>query len=136
MASPALTHNGSDTLLRRTLFGNVIFSLLSSLLLLLASAPVAAFLGVPQASGLFALLGVGILGFAAFVYWVQSRPALDTRFVWLIFVMDVLWVVASVVILVTNAFALSTEGRWAVLVIADIVAVFAVLEVIALRRLR
>ncbi len=136
MASPALTHNGSDTLLRRTLIANIIFCVLSTALLLLAAAPVATFLGVPEASGLLALLGVGILGFAAFVYWVQSRPALDTRFVWVIFVMDVLWVVASLVILVADAFALSTEGRWAVLIVADIVAVFAALEYIGLRRMR
>jgi Na+-driven multidrug efflux pump len=136
MASPALTYNGSDTLVRRTLLGNFTFSLLSGLLLLLASGEVASLFGVPQGGGIFSALGILILLFAPVVYWVQSRPALDTRLVWAIFALDVAWVVVSMVILLTNAFALSNEGRWAVLIVADIVAVFAVLEYIGLRRMR
>lgn len=125
----------NDTLLRNTLRGNSLFSATTGLLLLIGANAIAAFLGITEAATVLAIMGVGIFGFAAFVFFVAGRAIIDSRFGWLIFAMDVIWVVISVVILATDAFGLSTEGRWAVLIVADLVAVFAVLEYVGLRRM-
>jgi hypothetical protein len=122
-------------LLRNILRGNSIFSTATGLLLIVGAAGIAAFLGVPNAATVLLLMGVLILGFAALVFWGSNRENIDPRFGWLIFAMDVAWVVISIIILARDAFALTTEGRWAVLIVADIVAVFALLEYLGLRRL-
>jgi len=123
-------------LLRRTLRGNSIFSFISGLIFIVASAPIASFLGIADNSLIVAILGIVILGFAAVVWTIQAKPILDPQAGFAIFVLDVIWVTISLIILMTDAFSLSTEGRWAILIVADIVAVFAVLEFVGLRRLR
>lgn len=125
-----------DTLLQRTLMANTAFSLVSGLILLLASQWVATFLGVTNAAGLIAGTGLAILAFALFVGYTATRPMIERQAATSIFVLDVLWVAASAIVLITNAFSLTTEGRWAILIIADLVGVLAVLEFIGLRRMR
>jgi hypothetical protein len=123
-------------LLRQTLRGNSIFSIVSGLAITFGAAPIASFLGIADDSLIIAIIGIVILAFAALVWTIQAKTMIDRQAALTIFVMDVIWVVVSLVILVTNAFSLSTEGRWAILIVADIVAVFAVLEFVGLRRLR
>jgi hypothetical protein len=123
-------------LLRRTLRGNSIFSIISGLLFTFGAAPIASFLGIPDTSLIIAILGIVIVGFAAFLWMMTAKPVVNRQFGVIVFIMDVAWVVASLIILMTNTFSLSTEGRWAILIVADIVAVFAIFEFIGLRRLR
>jgi hypothetical protein len=49
--------------------------------------------------------------------------------------LDALWVSGSVIILFTDLVPLTTVGYWAVAIVADIVAVLAILQYIGLRRL-
>lgn len=123
-------------LLSRTLRGNSVFSIISGLALTFGAAPIASFMGIADASLIIAVIGVGILGFAAFLWTIIAKSLLDRRLAAAVFIMDVAWVVISLVVLVTDAFSLSTGGRWAVLIVADVVAVFAILEFVGMRRLR
>ncbi|MBZ0286472.1 MAG: hypothetical protein K8I30_02575 [Anaerolineae bacterium] len=134
-AQSTITRAPSANLLRNALRANGVFSTVSGIIFIVGAGQVASFVGVDGASNLFLVMGVLILGFAAILIQQSTRPALDTRLGWLVFALDVMWVVISWVILAADAFGLSTEGRWAVLILADIVAVFAVLEFIGLRRL-
>lgn len=122
-------------LLRRALRGNSIFSIVSGLLITFGAAPIASLMGIADASLILTIMGVGILGFAAFLWTMTAKPALNRKLAIAVFIMDAAWVIASLMILVMNAFSLSTEGRWTILIVADIVAVFAVLEFVGLRRL-
>lgn len=122
-------------LLRKALRGNSIFSIISGLAFTFGAAPIASFLGITDASLVIAIMGVGIVGFAAFLWTITTKPVLNRQIAVIVFIMDAVWVVASLIILVTDAFSLSTGGRWAILIVSDIVTVFAILEFVGLRRL-
>jgi hypothetical protein len=135
MTTSAIQSN--DRLLRNTLRGNGVFSTISGVSFMLASAQIAAFLGVsPDAAILIALIGVGLLGFAAILFRSTSRQMLDLTMSIAAIAGDVLWVLGSLVILIADPFGFSTAGRWATLIIADAVATFAILQFIGLRRVR
>ena len=124
-----------DAFLRRVLLGNIAFSVLSGAACLLGANALAAFMGIPQPAILMAL-GGALLLFALGVYLTASQRPLDRRKATAIFAADVAWVVGSLGVLALDLFGLTTEGRWLVLIIADVVLGFAVLEFFGLRRLR
>lgn len=135
--------NTQASLLRRVLYGNVIFSAVSSILFLLASASVAEFLGITNVSifGLLdgvrfiSFLGIGIALFGMDVLYVATRPMIDTRFAWIIAIADFIWVILSWILLATGVIPFSDMGNWAVLIVSDIVLVFALGEVVGIRRI-
>lgn len=130
------TANGSaDQLLRGVLQGNMFFSGLSGLLLAGAAAPLARWLGVPAIWPLL-LIGVGLLGFAWLLSQIARTYPLNLRQANGIFWLDVAWVVGSALLLVTGWVPLTTAGWWAVLLVADMVAIFAILEFVGIRRVR
>lgn len=124
-----------DGLLRLALRGNGLFSGLSGLLAIIAGGAVANFIGAGDAA-LFAFLGASLVLYALLLAYLASRETLDARLTWAAIGADVLWVLASVAILATDAFGLSTGGRWLVLILADVVAVFAVVQYVGLRRMQ
>src|SRR5262249_37751791 len=111
-----------------------IFSLLGGLVLLVDSGPIAASIGLPW-PWVLAVVGVGLFGYAALLFLAARRVPIDRRQALGFLVADVVWVVASVVIVLDGLAPLTTAGFWGVLIIADVVAVFAVLKYIGLRRL-
>ena len=125
------------SLLRNTLRANAVFSGISGAVFLLAAQPVTQLLGLaPGAEGVIALLGLVILGCVVLFIMNTIKPEVDWRFGLAALIIDALWVAGSMAILAFDLFGLSTAGRWAVLIVADIVLVFAILEYIGLRRLR
>lgn len=139
----AASTKDSSRLLRTALRGNGIFSGISGVLAVVASGPIAEFMGIDQptilgTSGSVFLLVTGLIliGYALMLYFKSSQEALDRSFAWTAVVMDVGWVVGSAIILVGQLLPLTTAGSWAVLIVADIVLVFAVAQVIGLRRMR
>lgn len=134
-AQSTLTPANPSNLLRNTLRANGVFSTLSGIVFILGAGQVASFLGVDSASSLILMTGIILLGYAAVLFQQSARPTLDTRVGWLAFTLDILWVAGSWIVLAADAFGLSAQGRWGVLIVADIVAVFAVLEYVGLRRL-
>lgn len=127
------THNPSS-LLRNTLLANACFSTLSGLLFTFDSKMVDEFLGLGQPMVILAL-GIGLLLFAAVLFWIGTRPQIDGKTARIIAWLDVAWVVGSVIILASGVPALSNGGWWAVAIVADIIAFFAILEFVGLRRL-
>jgi hypothetical protein len=130
---PAAAPVAPDQLLHRVLQANMVFSGLTGLLLVVDAAPLSQWLGVP-ATWLLVVLGIGLLGFAGLLYLTARQRPLDLRQANLIFWLDVAWVVGSALLLATGWAPLTSAGWWAVLVVADVVALFAILEFVGIRR--
>lgn len=131
----------SDRLLRRTLWGNAAFSVVSGAALAMFAAPFAAAAAHAPVSVLgldltivLELLGAGVVAFGALCAWVASRPELPQGLARLIFAADVAWVAGSVVVLALPA-SWTTAGIAGIVVLAVIVADLAILEYLGLRRL-
>lgn len=131
--SPSQTR---DRLLRVALEVDSGVSGLAGLGFLLFSSPIAAFLGVsPEAAGVIAAVGVGFLVWAAALMYTATRPQMNRGVVWSIIAGNAIYVLGSLLILIADPFAFSTEGRWATLIIADVVLLFGIGQYIGLRRL-
>lgn len=131
----------TDRLLRRTLWGNAAFSVVSGAVLVACAGPFAAWATHEplQVAGLdlalvFELLGLGVVLFGALCGWAASRPAVPRGPARLIFAADIAWVVASAAVLMLPA-AWTTIGIAGIAAVALVVADLAVLEYLGLRRL-
>ena len=121
----------NSTFLRNSLRGNAAFSILTGLASIFASRPIAEYMGINPPTILIAL-GVGLISFAAFVLYTATQSPIDKRSVIAIIVGDVLWVLGSVALLLTNIVPFTTAGKWEVGIIAGIVALFADLQLFGL----
>lgn len=131
----------SDRLLRRTLWGNAAFSVVSGATLAVLAGPFAraatdapvSVLGLDLAI-LFELLGVGVVAFGALCAWIASRPELPQGLARFIFAADLAWVAGSVLVLALPA-SWTTAGIAGIVVLALIVADLAILEYLGLRKM-
>jgi len=119
--------------LANVLKANAVFSTVSGLIFIFFASSVAHFIGLENPVFLIGI-GVTILFFSVYVYKVATMDTLNTKLVWVIIELDILWVVGSVILLLTNIVSLTTLGQWAIGLTAEIVAVFAILEYVGLRK--
>jgi hypothetical protein len=125
----------NDNLLRNALRGNSIFSAVSGILLLVDARLLADFMGI-ESTIPFIVIGVGLLLYAANIFLnTRSRPV-KKAFGWFAVIADIAWVVISAIVLLTDAFDLTSGGKWLVLIIADMVLVFAIVQYIGIRRMK
>jgi hypothetical protein len=131
----------SDRLLRRTLWGNAVFSAASGAGLAIFAGPLArAAAHAPvEVAGLdlaivLELLGLGVIAFGALCAWVASRDTLPEGWARVIFAADLAWVAGSALVLALPA-TWTTAGITGIVVLALIVADLAILEYLGLRRL-
>lgn len=122
-----------SNLLKKALRGNALFSGLSGAIALLGAQPLAAFTGIDVAA-VFYVLGIVLIIYAIDLWWVFSREPIDHRFAWAAIILDILWVAGSAAILIFDWPALTVAGRWAVFFLAEVVAIFAILQYVGLRR--
>lgn len=122
-------------MLRRALLGNSLFSAISGVALILGARPIAALIGsqVPLA---LTSLGAVLALYAVGLYYTATQEPLDTRAALIGIELDVAWVVGSAILLFSDWLALTMEGKWAIAIIAEIVAVFAIVQYLGLRRVR
>lgn len=111
-------------ILRTALKANGTFSAISGLALAAASRPIAAFMGFDQPL-ILVVIGVVLLLFAADLWWTATRPTINARKGISVVVMDGIWIIASIILLATGIAQFSSAGRWLILIVADLVAVFA-----------
>ena len=124
----------NSTTIRRILYGNAIFSGVSGLLFTIASNPIAKFIGV-DAPLVILSIGVGLASYAALIYVNASRVEISRPFVLTAVISDSVWVLLSILLLITGWVSFSVEGKWAVGIIAVIVDVFATLQFIEWRKM-
>lgn len=133
MATQTTTQHSTSLLLRRTLQANGIFSSLGGVMLIAGTVPITAFLGL-QTPIILIVVGIVSLLYAVSLFLTTARPSIDRRSGMTYAFLDSAWVVASLVILVTGWVSLTIEGKWAVGLVAVIVAIFAELQFIGSRR--
>ena len=118
--------------LRKSLRANATFSALSGLVFAIASGPVAVFLGnVPPS--LVLLVGVQLLFFAGVLVWLSSRSEIPPSWAVSVVVADLLWVVATIIVVYAELF--TRGGAALATALAAVVLVMALLQSIGVRRL-
>ncbi|HEX9385240.1 MAG TPA: hypothetical protein VF918_02895 [Anaerolineales bacterium] len=124
----------NQTVIRRILYGNALFSGVSGLLFIFASSPIAEFIGLDSSLAIL-IIGIGLAGYAALIYANASRAEIYSSFVLFAVIGDSTWVLLSIVLLLTGWVTFSVEGKWAVGIIAAMVDVFATLQLIEWRKM-
>ena len=127
MANHTTSRNSDSRLLRRTLQGNGIFCGLSGAAFMVGAWPLTTFLGLSTPIILL-VLGLILLLTALSLFRAAAPHSIDYRIGLLYAIIDSMWVVGSVILLLTSWIPFTTEGKWAVGVVAIIVALFASLE--------
>jgi hypothetical protein len=126
--------SANQTLIRRILYANAIFSGVSGILFVLASNPIAKFIGL-DASLPILIIGIGLIGYAALIYSNVSRREISPSFVLIAVIGDTSWVLLSILLLTTGWVSFSMEGKWLVGSIAMIVDIFATLQFLEWRKM-
>ena len=112
----------------------LVLTLLCGLGLVVASGAIADLIGAIGSTGLL------VVGFVLLFYAVDlARTAFGRHIprgrIYYFIVLDVLWVIGSAVVLWSLSVPFTEAGRWIVLLVADAVGLFAVLQYLGLRRL-
>lgn len=134
MTTQTSSQTDNTTLLRRALLGNAVFSGVSGLAMTLAAGPLALLMGLPSPL-ILVVVGLGVLGYAAIAFRISARPSISRGEAIFTVIADSSWVAASLVLLLSGWVAFTPTGKWLVAVAADIVAAFALLQFVGLRRL-
>ena len=119
-------------LLRRALQGNALFSVVSGVVILSANQTLVEFLGLPSNASLTAL-GIGLLGYAGWLLWNARREKIKIVDAWIAVILDMVWVMGSYALLFAVKF--SSGGKWAVVLVAELVFLFGVIQWMGLRRI-
>lgn len=121
-------------LLQRVMRGNAIFSTSSGAILIFAAPALARLMGIPWPLAL-TITGVLLVAYGPTLWKLAARSGKETWPGWLAVILDILWVAGSAALVFGDWLPLTTAGIWIIVVLADIVAVFAVLQFIGIRRL-
>jgi hypothetical protein len=123
----------SQRLLRNSLIGNAVFSILSAAVILASTGWLAQFLGLRDHIGL-TVLAFSLAGYAVILLINARRPKIKISDAWMAVILDAIWVTASYALIFAVPFTLG--GKWLVAVVAEIVLLFAVLQSFGIRRVR
>jgi hypothetical protein len=130
---PSARTRPNDTFLRRVLLADAVASAGSGLLMLAGASLLEGLLGLPAPLLMYA--GLGLLPFAAFVAYAATRERLSRVAVWVVIVLNAIWVAHSLLLLVSDWVAPSAFGYAFVTAQAAAVAILAELEYLGLRRM-
>jgi hypothetical protein len=139
----SVVSQSGDHLLRRTLYGNAAFSVVSGVILaMFAGALVRASVGAAPATVLgldFSIvvlaLGLAVLGFGALCWFIASRPQMPVTLARIILWADIGWVLGSALLLALAAPTLTGRGFALIIAPALVVADLAIFEWLGLRRI-
>ena len=122
------------SLLKRALRGNAAFSVVSGAVLVVEAPFLAPIMGIPSPLAL-TVTGIVLLPFGLLLWWLAGREELARTVGWIAIELDVLWVAGSIALLLSGWLPLTTAGNWIIALLADAVAMFAVLQYLGVRRL-
>lgn len=126
------TISNSSAFLRRVLLTDAGVGAFAGIVLLFAAAPLAEILALP--APLLRYAGLALLPVAALILYVASRPQPPRFGVWAIIAVNVLWTIESFLLLFSGWVHPNALGQIFIAVQALMVAGFAELEFIGLRR--
>jgi hypothetical protein len=127
-----LTNSHSSSFLRRVLLADAIVSGGTGLLLMGGGGLVKDLLGLPVT--LMQYAGFSLLPFAALVAWIAMRDTISRPAVWAIIAYNALWAADSILLLLTGWVSPTALGVAFVIAQAVVVAGFAELQYVGLRR--
>ena len=134
MAAQIQSNVQNTSFVRRALQADGLFCTASGAFSVLASAPITTLFGLPTTLPIM-LLGVGLFVYGIALFALATYRPVDRRFAQTILALNIAWLVGSAFVLITGVPALTDAGKWAVLIVADIVAVLAALQYVGLRRM-
>ena len=111
-----------------------IVALIPSLILVLASGPVAELIELETPAALV-VVGLVLVAYALMLLFYAGREPANRRVAQIAVVLNFLWVVDSYAGLLLGWFPVNTAGKWAIALVAEVAFVFGILELYALRRL-
>ena len=120
-----------ETLLRYSLTGNGVFSILTGAIALFFSTPLGTYMGVPPIA--LSVVGVSVAVFGGTVYFFSKRSPINRRFVVLTVIADIVWVLGAVVLIGVFPETMTSEGGALFAVVSGVVGLFAVLQNVGLR---
>lgn len=123
----------SQRLLRNSLVGNALFSVLSAVTILGSGQWLAEFLGLRDHLTL-SILAIGLIGYACLLLVNARRPQIKLGDAWTAVVLDAIWVLGSYALIFVVPF--TSGGKWLVVGVAEIVFCFALLQSFGIRRVR
>lgn len=135
MSSVTTMTNNKLQFLRRVLQANGLFCAASGLIAVVAAGPLATFLGLPEPL-ILVVTGIILVPYGLALFWIVSRDSLVDQVAIVAIVLDIAWVLGSIVLLLSDWVPFTTGGMWAVALIALIVADFAGTQIYALNRVR
>ena len=126
---PSLTD--CQRLLRNSLIGNALFSMLSALMILVSSGRLAQFIGLRDHMVL-TVLAISLAGYAVILLVNARRPKIKISDAWMAVILDAVWVIGSYALIFVVPFTFG--GKWLIAGVAEIVLVFAILQSFGIRR--
>jgi hypothetical protein len=121
-----------DDLLRRSLVADAVVTGAAGLLLAVAAGPLADPLGLPVL--LMRITGIALLPYAAVVMLIGTRGGVSRTAAWVIVGLNLIWAIDSVLLLLTGWVDSTALGIAFVLAQALLVAAFADIQFLGLRR--
>jgi hypothetical protein len=118
--------------IRKVLLADAVISGTTGVMMTLGTSLLSEFLGLSQPLLFWA--GLSLVPFAALAGLVASRPQPTKTGVWTIVVLNIAWVLASVLVLVLGLVTPTIFGTSFIIVQAVVVGVLAELQIIAARR--
>lgn len=123
----------ASTFLRRALMLDAVATAGTGLMLTFGASLTKDLLGLPQS--LMQYAGLSLLPFAALVGFLATRETISRPAVWAVIAYNVLWSIDSIVLLLTGSVAPTALGYTFVIAQALVVALFAELEYVGLRKM-
>ncbi len=135
MNSQASIQNNKLHFLRRVLQANGVFCSVSGLVFIAAARPLAEFLGLDWPLVLV-VTGIVLVPYGLALFQMVTRDALIRQVAMIAIVLDIVWVIDSIVLLLFDWVPFTIGGKWAIAIVALIVADFAATQIYALRRMK
>lgn len=120
------------TSLQKALLSNGIFSCASGLLAVLFPQNIANYLGIEEKIPVM-LIGASLILFSIFLFWEVGKQRKNV--VIGIVILDLIWVLGTVIILTLNPFSINTEGLWLLAILGVVVLVLAAVQFISNSRM-
>ena len=128
-----IVNTRKDAFLRFALKLDAVVTGANGVAYLLGAGLVGPLLGLP--TGLLVPVGIFLLAFAITVWFVGSKAEINTKAAWGLALMNLVWVVDSLVVAFSGWFPLTGWGVLWIVAQAVVVDAFAVLQIIGLRKI-
>jgi len=127
------TNATAAPLLRRAMQADALVSGLSGLLLTMLPGALSGLMGFSR-PGVVLAVGLGLIGYALWLLFSARQPIVNLWAGRAAVALNALWVAGSVVLLVSAPGLFNTLGQWLVGIVAAVVADFALVQYLGLRR--